>query len=1177
MTEQKSLRDPLTGALLRTALREQVQTEIDRARQQNEPLTLIFIDLDHFKSVNDAFGHQRGDQVLIECVHRLQAVLPSPDQIYRYGGDEFVLVLPHIGITQAHAIAERLLERVHSLPFPGNPPIRTTASLGLAVFPQDGETAEALFAVADARHYAAKRAGRDRIVADASLPTAGGSLTEAPRVLERDEELRVVHEVLAALGSNQHALIHLHGPRGSGRTRFLAEASRAARLHGFLVLNLVGTPSLRRRAFGSLLEGLRHWDSLPSPAEGIEKFTAVLQRLLSDKQAPGLMITVDNLRDLDSFSLEALHHLFAVRPSMPLVLIYTATANSRVTPDLPVDGLERNLTLQPLSPRGVQVWLRSALRWEPPASFVAWLHREAQGLPALLERGLQGLLAQGLLATADSGWSLLPGYEELSLQSLLAEAESLTELPAPTTSFIGREREIRLLKQRLAEQRLVTIMGPGGIGKTRLAVQVAAELAAQVRDGAFFVPLAPVSSPDLIIPAIAAALRVPLNPVEPPAVPLFRHLRDREILLVLDNLEHLIDGIDLLSDLLESAPRVRILTTSRERLHLRGEALLVLDGLQVPSPEDAGSGRRSCSILLFAERARLLDHSFTLTAENLPHVTRICQMVRGMPLGVELAAAWVRVISCQEIADSMAQHLDFLTTRGREVPERHRSLRSVFAHSWDRLSPKEQQAFARLSVFRGGFSREAAAAVADAGLPILTALLDKSLLRRSESGRFEAHELLRQYAAETLDQPTLSSIEQAHATYMLTVAEKYIPNAVGPRHDATFEHLTAEHDNLRIALEWALSNGQAELALRISGLLWQFWWRRGHLTEGLRWLRRSLTLDETTSGTEQRKHARAAALFATATLLLESGEPQALGLATDSIRLFRELADEAGAAHALITLGHALRKRGSYVDATCCFEESLTIWQGLSDAEGISAAWIGLGLLAVSQGDYPTANERLTRVLTVQQQVGNQAGLALAKSLLGTAAMVAGEHQRAESLLREALDLTPAADVYSRAMNLSLLGELAVVREELHQAKPLLMEALALKRQAKLDGQVADTLLNLGCLARRTGSLAEGRMYCREVLSFLSRGGDRRNAVNGLILAASIAAAVGEPRRACRLLGAADSASAEIGYVINLAFQQEYLELKQRPEVTALTEEYAEGHRMGLDEAITYALSTHVD
>src|SRR5262245_11067224 len=347
--------------------------------------------------------------------------------------------------------------------------------------------------------------------------------------------------------------------------------------------------------------------------------------------------------------------------------------------------------------------------------------------------------ARGLSATPPAG---LP---------LRTEASLADHLPSPPTPFVGRSEEMALLRQRLDDPdcRLLTLVGPGGIGKTRLAVEAAHKQRAHFVHGAHFVSLALVNSPDLFLFAVGNVLEFLFDGQQAPIVQLINYVRDKRLLLLLDGFEHLLDAVPLLADLLAGAPHLKLFVTSRERLNLQGEWTLPIEGLDYPRDTGHDHFERYSAVQLFVQAARQSQPGFSLNSDA-PGVLHICQLVEGIPLAIELAAAWVRLLPCAQIAERLASSLDFLASPVRNAPERHRSLRVVFDHSWALLSSIEQTALAKLSVFRGSFDLEAAEAVGGASLLVVASLVDKSLLRTDSTGRYALHELLRQYAAEQL-------------------------------------------------------------------------------------------------------------------------------------------------------------------------------------------------------------------------------------------------------------------------------------------------------------------------------------------------------------------------------------------------------------------------------------------
>jgi len=381
----------------------------------------------------------------------------------------------------------------------------------------------------------------------------------------------------------------------------------------------------------------------------------------------------------------------------------------------------------------------------------------------------------------------------------------MTNLPSPRTSFVGRRDELDEIDRLLEDPncRLLTLVGPGGVGKTRLALEAAARRIDRYPHGVHFVPLASVAAPDFLAPAVADALQFPIDAAHSgfsAQNQLVDYLSERSTLLVLDNFEHLVEGAGLVTQVIERAANVEILTTSRERLNVQSEWVLDVDGLHI-----SANGNGHGALRLFEERARQVDASFELGDEDREHAVRICRLVGGMPLGIELAAAWVSMLPCGEIADEIERTIAFLETSMRDVPERHRSLRAAFDHSWRLLTEEQRWCFRQLSVFRGPFTREAAAAVTGADLGLLAELVSKSLVRRLELGRYELHELLRQYAADRLaedpDEP--AEVRERHARFYVGRLVDRREAIFGPRMSEARDELRGDLPNLGSAVEWA--------------------------------------------------------------------------------------------------------------------------------------------------------------------------------------------------------------------------------------------------------------------------------------------------------------------------------------------------------------------------------------
>ena len=397
------------------------------------------------------------------------------------------------------------------------------------------------------------------------------------------------------------------------------------------------------------------------------------------------------------------------------------------------------------------------------------------------------------------------------------------------TSFVGREKESTDIQQLLAQPdcRLLTLVGPGGIGKTRLALQLGTLLRDKFARGSFVAYLQPLRSAEFFVSAVADALGISLTGQEAPLVQLAHYLSDKEALILLDNFEHLLDAADQLAILSSSTPHVKYLITSREALHLQEEWLYSVPGLAFPADlATASAGQNDDAVQLFNERAQRVYPHFAPDKE-VEAVIQICRLVEGMPLALELAAAWRKTLNCQAIADEIQGGLAFLTTRHRNVLARHHSMQTVFDQTWQRLNERERAVFKRLSVFRGGFQRDAVVEVTGASLSILSALADKSLLRLDANGRYQIHELLRQYAAEQLEQSAddVAQTQADHAAFYIQFLHQRSRDICGGRQRAALLEIRADLDNIRVAWLWAVAQGDAESLQKGSeslGLYYQF-------------------------------------------------------------------------------------------------------------------------------------------------------------------------------------------------------------------------------------------------------------------------------------------------------------------------------------------------------------------
>jgi predicted ATPase/DNA-binding CsgD family transcriptional regulator len=628
------------------------------------------------------------------------------------------------------------------------------------------------------------------------------------------------------------------------------------------------------------------------------------------------------------------------------------------------------------------------------------------------------------------------------------------ELPAVLTPLIGRDRERALGRGLLRRSgvRLVTFTGPGGVGKTRLALQVAGEVDADglFPDGVVFIPLASIADPALVMPTIARALGVQEGADRALRDRIARQLGGRRILILLDNLEHLVAAAAELAGLLEACPDLTLLVTSRIRLRLRGEYELAVPPLTLPgADEPVADLTRSEAVRLFAARARELRPDFALTPETAPTVAEIVRRLDGLPLAIELAAARLKILSPEALLARLSRRLQLLTDGARDLPTRLRTMRDAVAWSDDLLAPVAQALFRRLGVFAGGFTLEAAEAVTQglgasppSVLDGLAALVDHSLVVRSSapsgSARYVMLETIREYALERLaDAGEEEEIRRRHAAYALTFAERAEPELTGSAQAAWLARLVDEEDNLRSALAWSLEREPAT-ALRLAAALWRFWFASGRFQEGSGWLERALATD---GGALE---ARAKALDGLLRLCSRRADyASAAAAGEEALILFRTLGDKRGVASALNGLGLTAAERGDRADAVRLFEESLARYRRIGDRHGTAACLNNLARLTGGE----RALELLEEALAVVREIGSTHAIGHVLQSLGNARRSMGDRAGAAVHYRESL--TIAAGQGDRYLVADNLGSLARVSERprvaarLFGAEAALREAIA--------------------------------------------------------------------------------------------------------------------------------------
>jgi predicted ATPase/transcriptional regulator with XRE-family HTH domain len=673
-------------------------------------------------------------------------------------------------------------------------------------------------------------------------------------------------------------------------------------------------------------------------------------------------------------------------------------------------------------------------------------------------------------------------------------------LPVPTTPLFGRDQELTQINHLLHDPhcRLLTLIGPGGIGKTHLAIEVATQQRARFADGAAFVPLAPLVGREQTITAIADSLGLVLYTAGDRAEQLISALQAKQLLLLLDNFEHLLTEascVVLIGDLVRGVPGVKLLVTSREPIHLQAEWVFEVQGLPPPESAAPDALEASSAARLFLQRARQARVGLSLTANDRQAVYDICQLVAGLPLGIELAAAWVATLSCQEIAREIRRNYDFLAATARDVVDRHRSIRAAFDHSWKLLSAEEQRVLRQIAIFRGSFGRKAADQVVGASLATLSALVSKSLLRHTQDGRYELHDLVRQYAYEHLQNDNQEYVKTAdrHAHYYAGLLAQRGTAFQGPDQRAVIAELIAELPNVRQGWTWAATNQNAEdLHLGADTLFWLYEARSncregvplfGQAVEGLHG-DTDITVLPASSAAHEQQLALGEVLSYQGFFCLRQGQHRrARELLQRSHQMLASLAEEASrpAQAALATatafLGTATYVMGEYRAGQQLLHESLTRKRALDDRWGTAFCLRHLGLVAHYQGDYDAAYQLISESLALSRAMGNSWAIASSLNLLSTVVYAQGAYREAQHLLQEALALSRAIeDRFNIASALNGLGEVSQALGDSAEAQRFFEDSVRIWREIGDQGSLAQTLNQLGTtlLARENLAGAPG-------------------------------------------------------------------------------------------------------
>jgi predicted ATPase len=744
--------------------------------------------------------------------------------------------------------------------------------------------------------------------------------------------------------------------------------------------------------------------------------------------------------------------------------------------------------------------------------------------------------------------------ENPSVAAPAAPQEPQHNLPSYPTQLIGRSREVEDLCVLLGRDdvRLVTLLGPGGTGKTRLAAQAGWQLREQFADGVWFVRLTETRDPGLVLPAIAHLLNIADDGGKPLLESVKEYLRSRQLLLILDNFEQVLAAAPLVAQLLAAAPQLEVLVTSRAALRISGEYEYPVAPLALPNLRRlprAADGLAAMlldvpSVALFVARAQAVKPGFLLTAENARSIAEICTQLDGLPLAIELAAARTRLFAPEGILVRLSSRLSLLTGGPRDLPTHQQTLRGAIDWSYGLLEIGERTLFARLAIFASGTTVEAAEAICGERLDVdlldgLTSLVEKSLVRQidAEDGetRFRMLQTIREYAREKLEaSDEADALCRRHAEHFLALAEQAEPKLTGSEQEEWLKRLEREHDNLRAALSWAIERQEAELAQRLGGALWRFWYMQGYLSEGRSWLGQALAIRGEVAAGVHAKALNVAGVLANA----QSDYGPAIVLFEQSLALRQALGDKRGIAGTLNNLGLAAREQGDFVLARARLEEALAVCRELGDTLYIASLLNSVGNVAQAQADYSNARALYEEGLALRRALGDKRGAADALSNLGLVALRLGDAERAETLFDESL-----------ALRQSLGGRL----------------------------EIATSLVNLGSVALYQGRYEWASERYIESLNMFQDLGHKQGIVECLEGLAGVAARQGRPERAARLWGVAEALRETMGAPLSPAdrpgYERMVADARGQLDQTAWSAAWTAGWALTLEQALNEAAS----
>ena len=1043
--------------------------------------SIAVIDIDHFKSVNDGFGHHRGDIILSEFGKRALGASREGDMLFRYGGDEFTALLPGADTKEAESFAARLLSECSGREFEGNPPLSITLSIGVSVFPDDGHSARELFDVADRRLYSAKREGRNRVVSSDDALQNEDSGVKDGRILGRDRELSHFVSFTQEAAEKGRGFFLVLGPDGSGKGCFMEAASSFLSLGDYKLLTVSGGDT--QTPFSALAEVLT---CAPEKKAVVDALYAYAGSSMS------LGIFLKDMHAIDRSSIEALMEFYAMYPGW--MIVTASTERTSLLDGGGFGGISSSVRLGPVSLEDCRAWFRSGLMWNPPEDFLEWFHGETGGLPGLFIQGIHHLERRGYLSCSKGSYSLEEDYRDFPLGARMAFGTSaeINNLPVDLSPFVGRTRELEEIRKLLDEgTRLITLRGMSGMGCRRLAIRVAGQNEFMFPSGICMVDCSSEGTP---VPVrLASELSLPSGRRAAETISGF--IEESRMLLVFTNVKPGDEAVSFISELLSSCSGITVITTSRTALDLHGESIVQVAGISTERPDSGGPSPAAGIFIQTAERLGGIRFTGNL---NLKLVEEICSLLSGAPLAIELAASWTRVMSVAAICRRIRANPAFLGGTNRE--KTIEGLSELFQESWDQLSAVERNALSRLTVFAGHFTVQEAEEISDVSPEMLLSLVDRSFLLRDDMG-IHIPAMTRDFIIQEKN-PFSRGFEVAremHCRHFASRTSAYGEMAyTGLEAGRGLDGIKTSFDDITLAWKLAVEKNRFRFLRQMLKPVFVYCLDRGRFRTGYNMMEEALR-----DSSVPLPEGLASVLMASQSLLaLRTGRMTVSGkLISKALETGQGMFD-CDRARVLFTRGSILVETGNLSGAGNYLEEAIAMYNSSGcPVEGLEAE-LELVNYNLQSGNYSAARRMIPGIAGRCREISYRCGEWKTRLYMGRLAASEGDFRRARDAFLAYLSAVKTAGYTGRcAYALNQLAEIEASQGSFGEAEQHYMTAADyFRRIGSIRGQ-AGIKMNLALLSRKRGSSEDVRKNYGEALALGEKAHDENiisGSLNGL-------------------------------------------------------------------------------